>query len=41
MSDKECVYKANSYITVLVVKHGAISDMDAVKQAIDLLKEEL
>jgi len=39
MSD-ECVFKANSFVTVIVVKHSeGMSDVEAIRMAIDLLKE--
>lgn len=35
----ECIHKTNSYVTVVVVKHTNISDVEATKIAIGLLKE--
>lgn len=37
----ECIYKANSAVVVIVVKKNTIiSDLEATKIAIDLLKRE-
>lgn len=37
----ECIHNSNSFIDVIVIKHSNISQKDAVKMAIELLREDV
>lgn len=33
----ECIVEANSYIEVIIIKHSKITDVEAIRQAKELL----